>query len=265
MRYAFYTYKSVEEKWDTAWGGDSVRRHLKTIPRFPQLISLFENHLTPKSEVLEAGCGMGRWIVYLRERGHNVIGIDYSRNAVTSIKEYDGSIRLNLGDVMDLPYKDDTFDVYLSFGVIEHVEVNREQILKEAYRVLRPGGLLIVSVPLVNNLARLLWSLNKIRFQGLTENYFFEEAMSEGMLKHLLAQNGFEVIDATVYGHFSTLYSLVPFLRKDRRQKAEHLGEFNTLGEKLNDFVTNMQDDSFLSRQIAHMITCVGRSKKVGE
>ncbi|UCD92969.1 MAG: methyltransferase domain-containing protein [Methanobacteriota archaeon] len=264
MRYAFYTSEPVDEKWDEAWGGDSVGRHLRTTSMFPQLVSLFERHLESRSDILEAGCGLGRWLIFLRNKGCDPVGIDYSKNALMAVRDYDESLPTNLGDVTDLPYKDDTFDIYISFGVIEHVEHNREEILREAYRVLRPNGIAIVSVPLLNNLSRMLWFVNKIRFGTAPERHFFEEAMSERTLASLLEQTGFEVIDSAVYGQFTTLYSLFPFLRKDMSREAAHLSEFNILGEKLNTFFTDMDQNTFISRQTAHMITCVGSSRKGG-
>ncbi len=265
MRYAFYTSEPVDEKWDEVWGGDSVQRHLQTTSRFPQIISLFDSHLKPGTDVLEAGCGLGRWMIYLEKRGHNAVGIDYSKNALMAIQGFDEPLVTSLGDVVDLPYKDDTFDVYISFGVIEHIEQDRERILREAYRVLRPNGIIIVSVPLLNNLARLLWVVNRIKFSVFANKFFFEEAMSKEALARLLEQTGFDVIDTAQYGQFTTLYSMFPFLRKNRKQKGAHLGEFNTLGEKLTDFLNGIPKDSFVSREVAHMITCVGRSRKPEE
>ncbi len=262
MRYKFYTVKPVEEKWDETWGADDIQRHLDTIPRFPQLLKLFDKHLKPGNRVLEAGCGMGRWVIHLSKRGMDVIGIDYSENAVKSIEKYDSRLRIDLGDVMGLPYKDDSFDVYLSFGVIEHVEENRDRILREAYRILRPGGLIIVSVPLLNSIARVLWCANRIRFGFRADRHYFEEVMSEADLTRLLGENGFDVIDSTGYGHFTTLYTLFPFFRKDIDREGSHLGDFNAPGEKLNSFVNQVPDKSYVSRQLAHMITCVARSRK---
>jgi SAM-dependent methyltransferase len=262
MRYIFYTSKPVDEKWDDTWGADDIQRHLDTIKRFPQLLRLFQKHLRPGARILEAGCGMGRWVIHLNRLGHEVVGIDYSESAIRSIGEYDKALRIDLGDVMELPYDDDSFDAYLSFGVIEHVDENRDRILKEAHRILRPGGVIIVSVPLLNNVARMLWFANKVIFGFKVDKHYFEEAMSEETLGRMLRANDFEVIDAASYGHFTTLYTLLPFLRRGVRREGAHPGEFNTLGEKINDFITEIPDSTLISRQLAHMITCVGRSKK---
>jgi len=91
--------------------------------------------------VLEAGCGDGAWIKALREMGINVHGLDFSVIGLRSlVQEYPGT-PVVLADVRRLPYQDGSFDVILSWGVLEHLLDGPEATLKEAFRCLRRGGM----------------------------------------------------------------------------------------------------------------------------
>jgi ubiquinone/menaquinone biosynthesis C-methylase UbiE len=110
--------------------------------------------LQPGMRVLEGGTGTGRLSVQLaREAAIEVVGLDAAPGAiklgnelVASAGPLNGEVRFIEGDLYALPFGDATFDVALSDSVIEHLE-DPEAALVEFWRVLRPQGLLIVSVP----------------------------------------------------------------------------------------------------------------------
>ena len=102
------------------------------------------------SFILDAGCGTGECINIAKEYGKDVIGIDVSRYAAKRTRQI-------LSNVVNMPFKDETFDGIVAFEVIEHlVFSNAICFLKECYRVLKEGGSLALSTP--NWLPRLwLW------------------------------------------------------------------------------------------------------------
>jgi SAM-dependent methyltransferase len=98
-------------------------------------------------EVLDAGCGTGYGMEILAAGGASVTGVDVDRDAVVAagrrVGDPDAVVE---GDVRELPFDDDAFDVVVCWEVIEHVE-GAARALGEFRRVLRPGGLLLVSSP----------------------------------------------------------------------------------------------------------------------
>jgi SAM-dependent methyltransferase len=62
-------------------------------------------------------------------------------------KERGFKCNFRAGDVTDLPYEAESLSGYLSFGVLEHFEKDPEKVLAEAHRVLRPGGVALISTP----------------------------------------------------------------------------------------------------------------------
>jgi 2-polyprenyl-3-methyl-5-hydroxy-6-metoxy-1,4-benzoquinol methylase len=101
--------------------------------------------------VLDAGCGAGYGSNILAQYCSKVTAIDISSEAIEWCKENYGS-RRNLefiqASLIKLPFKDSTFDCIVNLEVIEHVQKDiQEAFLKEARRVLKPNGILIISTP----------------------------------------------------------------------------------------------------------------------
>jgi len=105
---------------------------------------------------VDAGCGSAKWPIHLRRVGFNVVGVDVSREACALARETDPGLGVTVGDVRRLPLRSGSVDALLSFGVVEHDERGPDEALAEARRVLRDGGLLVLSVPCDNLLRRLV-------------------------------------------------------------------------------------------------------------
>lgn len=102
------------------------------------------------SLILEAGCGMGQWVFYAEELGHQAIGIDIASNTLKRVVKYTSSHRCRsnfvIGDIRQLPFKDSSFDYILNFGVIEHFALP-DSLLQEYYRILKPRGNILITTP----------------------------------------------------------------------------------------------------------------------
>jgi SAM-dependent methyltransferase len=106
-------------------------------------------HLRPRPgmDVLDLGCGRGEVLLACARAGARVAGIDYSAAAIEISRDTLGGIDADLlqGEVTRLPWPDASFDAVLSGDVIEHlVPDDAAAMLREAHRVLRPGGRLVL-------------------------------------------------------------------------------------------------------------------------
>lgn len=100
--------------------------------------------------VLDAGCGDGWYCAYMQESGAEVHGSDFSGKAISFAEIILPKVSFKVGSLLELPYEDNFFDVVFSFQVLEHIPpADLPQAIKEVYRVLKPGGLFIPSVPTV--------------------------------------------------------------------------------------------------------------------
>jgi ubiquinone/menaquinone biosynthesis C-methylase UbiE len=99
------------------------------------------------TRLLDCGCGAGEYVVALRRLGVEAFGVEFQEEKVVRARELgvpsDWILR---GDLEQLPYADQSFDAALLNEVLEHVPDERKA-LGEVWRVLGPGGALIVLSP----------------------------------------------------------------------------------------------------------------------
>ena len=104
--------------------------------------------LRPEARVLDLGCGPGTITVGLARRAGSVVGVDVSKEMVEQATAFAANagidnVRFEVGSVYELPWEDDRFDVVHAHQVMQHL-ADPVRALREARRVLRPGGLVAV-------------------------------------------------------------------------------------------------------------------------
>lgn len=98
------------------------------------------------AEVLEAGCGEGYGADLIAGVARRVIGLDYDEYAVAHVRARYPRVDMRHGNLAELPLPDESVDVVVNFQVIEHLW-DQGQFVSECRRVLRPGGVLLMSTP----------------------------------------------------------------------------------------------------------------------
>ncbi len=136
----------VERFYDEYDEWDRLRRHKF---EFWSTVRAFDEYIEAESDIVDVGGGPGRYSIHLAERGHRVWLLDLSQGCVTTAEEKARRRGVCLqearqADARNLPLPDGEFDVVLLMGPLYHLIDcdDRERAVREALRILRPGGLL---------------------------------------------------------------------------------------------------------------------------
>lgn len=127
--------------------------------------------------ILDVGCGTGALMLELSRFG-NISGIDMAQTAIDFCKSR-GINNVRLGNALDIPYEDNSFDVVLALDVIEHIKED-ELAMRELKRVLKPNGILITFVPAF----MILWGITDViseHFTRYKKKDFKKKILSSGL------------------------------------------------------------------------------------
>ncbi len=181
--------KKQQQRCDQSWrkilaAGKEHLGNLQLNLDFLNKVELFK----PGNKILEIGCGIGTIVSELSNQGHDITGIDISREAITyGLKKY-GDIKLEVQAAEVLPYQDQSFDIALSFDLFEHIaQVDRH--ISEVFRVLCRGGYYLFQTP--NKYSNIIFeTLSK---KSLKWRQFHPSLHSPAQLKRRMAKHGFEI------------------------------------------------------------------------
>jgi len=155
-------------------------------------------------KVIEAGCGTGRYVFYLRRLGIDIEGLDFSEKLINKLnnlkKTIDRDAFFIKGDVTKLPFEDNSLSGYISLGVVEHFIEGPQKAIAEAYRVLRPGGVAIITTPNKSWFVRITKLkvaiknfIKKILLLKNSISHFFQYEYTPTQLKGFIEKQGFYV------------------------------------------------------------------------
>lgn len=93
--------------------------------------------------ILEVGNGTGYWLKLLNQVSTNTFGLDYSFGMLKQARKQPTTLQLTNGSAIQIPYKDNTFDLVYVVDAIHHFG-DHKTFISETFRILKPGGALAV-------------------------------------------------------------------------------------------------------------------------
>lgn len=182
-------FSKAAVSWSDRYANETTFQNYNFIVRRKYVLQLFDKK---QGRYLDAGCGTGDFIPALLERGGDVFAVDVAAEMIRQAKarfcSFDSTdrIHLSVADVTNLDFPESYFDAIISVGLIEYLS-HEEPVLEELYRVLKPGGILIITVP---NLASPFMA--------------FETLVSHGkrLIRRVFTRAGHDISPKFVHRHF---------------------------------------------------------------
>jgi len=253
-------YEGENHSWDVFWAGLEPDDLVSHVVARPGLLSLFRRHLPKGGRVLDAGCGLGQWVIVLRQLGYDVHGVDTNEYVVRKLKERLPDARVELGDVSDLHYPEGYFSAYYSLGVLDHIEEGPQAALREAHRVLSLDGVLICAVTHFNLVRRFRPRVQ----QPLPNHHFYHWAFLAREVQKMLNAAGFRVVERRPYNVMKTLtdeFGLVKKAAGAYGPKQKAMSERRPSRAWWNLLNTHVLESSLLRHFGGNMIAFVARKK----
>ncbi len=180
---------------------------------FPYAYNTFSKYIPRETLVLEVGFGSGRLLTRIaKELGCKCVGVDVEDGAFPSLsffsRQHGVKVEAMKASGFSLPFKDDSFDVVYSEGVIEHFPIDESQaMITEHVRACKVGGLVIISVP---NKFAFIHTLTKFLL-GKRFLFYPEHSLSIFQLRHLMAKAGLTPIAKDGFAFGCQLYMFKAF------------------------------------------------------
>jgi len=166
---------------------------------FRNKIGIIDSVYPSKGRLLDLGCAIGTFLKVAREDSWEVEGVELSAYAAKYAVEKE-NLTVHNGDLLDMKLPSESFDVVTMWDMVDHSEVPND-IVKEVYRILKPGGIVAMDTFMDD---ALLFTLANVMYKttfGMVKGPSFKahpihhsHYFSTGTFKYLLESNRFEVI-----------------------------------------------------------------------
>ncbi len=144
-----------KNSWSNHWKNETVEKNAFYGDRDYLSYFLKKHFPKPPQKILEGGCGIGQYVIAYQKLGYDIVGVDFSEVLINKLKAFDKTLPVYEANIKKLPFDNKYFDCYFSGGVFEHFEEGCDEVVREANRVLKMGGSLLMTVPYINIIRRI--------------------------------------------------------------------------------------------------------------
>lgn len=258
------TYRShgVKEYWTKRWEDIPVDAPMGNLNAYPLKYAKMTIQ-DAKGRVIEAGCGAGRILRYYHDRGYDIVGMDYIDVAINKLKEFDPTLKVEVGDITNLKYADQSFKYVLAFGLYHNLEHGLELAVKETSRILETGGAVCASFRADNIQTRCTdWLVDRASKKHGAKSLareFHKMNLTKKEYERLFINAGFSIDFIGPVENMPILYKFAIFRSSGHKvfdeNKARSEGyHLSWLGQRLQNFLM-----FFMPNQFCNVYVLIGR------
>lgn len=169
-----------------------ARRYANELQQKPldrELLNRFAAEIQERGEVCDIGCGPGHIARYLRDQGTNVFGLDLSPRMIDEARKLSPDISFHVGNMMGLDLESGRLAGMVAFYAIVNIpEASLPVVFAEMWRVLQPGGWLLLSFHVGDEVIQ----PSELLGQPISMEFFFFRPLT---IRRLLQGTGFVIED----------------------------------------------------------------------
>ena len=247
MRITYRTKKN-EDYWHDRWKNIKVDDPIKNEKIYPiKFSNMIINNKDQK--ILEAGCGAGRILRYYHNKNFRIVGIEFIKSAVEKLRLIDKSLDAREGNILNLDFSNNFFDVVLSFGLYHNFQGDDlSKSLRETYRVLKNEGKLCASFRADNIQEKIIDFINNDKSSEKKE--FHKMNLKKKEFIKLLEENGFVIENVFNVQNMPFLYKFRFFRDKKQKDFDENIArvegyKLSLFGKILQKFLIKFFPESF--------------------
>ncbi len=186
----------LDKHWTENWNKGGNQRHAQWRIKVRHEYKMLRNFAPEPAKgvkVLDGGCGLGEWCILLRNLGYETYGLDLSTSTVQSLRSEFPEMDFSREDIRQTSFENNFFDLYISWGTFEHFENGLQDCFREAHRILKRKGTLIISVPFYNGRIKAIDTELGRPVKDENTNQFYQWRLEEDELASEFETSGFTV------------------------------------------------------------------------
>jgi len=258
-----YRQHNIKDYWTSRWNDVEVDQSMINDKIYPLKYAkkMIKNN---NGKILEAGCGNGRILRYFHEQNKEIIGIDFIDSAINNLKRIDPSLKVQVGNITNLNFKDNSFKYILAFGLYHNLEFGLDSSIKETFRVLEPGGSVCASFRADNIQTKIVDWLSERKKNKKKESLKFHKMnLTAKEFRELFEKVGFIVDNVEPAENMPLFYKFSLFRSTKHKVFDENLAR--TEGYQLSWFGKKCQSIlmKFLPNQFCNIYVLIAHKKKI--